>query len=117
MVPHTDHALYAAMVLLACLLASAFGLLHIIAAAVQLSRDHRPMNIVMLIGGALALAAAPACLFGWPGNMDALLMAIGGGAVCGAAFYNGRSGGNFHLVHHLVRFGAVLLLVFVFIGV
>lgn len=102
-----------------CVLAGLFGLLHLVAAASQMAKDHKPTHIVMMVGALLAIAAAVVNLFGIGSsfNLDGLLMAVGGGAVCGAAWQNGKSSGQFHLAHHLLRFGIVLILVFTFIRI
>lgn len=120
----SDHVFFAAWTLTACVLALLFGVLHLMAAVSAMRKGYRPYQLVMLAGGVISLLAAPACLFGWAWNMDAVLMALGGGAVCGAAFYNGRSaaaeagdGKLFHLSHHMVRLAFVLILVLNFIRV
>ncbi len=119
-----DHTFYVAWAITACVLALLFGLLHLIAVIGAMRKGYRPSQLVMLVCSIIVLAAIPACLFGWPGNIDALLMAIGGGGVCGAAFYNGRSAAEkagdkslFHLSHHIVRLAFVLVLVMNFIRV
>lgn len=111
-------------VLTVCLLAALFAALHLAAVISQMRKGFRPSHIVMLAGCLLVFAAIPACVLGWPGNLDSLLMAVGGGTVCGSAFWNGRSAAKkagdeklFHLSHHLIRFGVVLILVMNFIRV
>lgn len=98
-----------------CALAGLFTALHMIAAVSQLKNGCKPSHILMLAGSLGVAAAVFDCLMG--GAFDWLLMALGGGMVCGAAFWNGKSSGNFHLAHHLLRFGIVLILVFTFIRV
>lgn len=116
-----DHTAFIALTLAICALALAFGVLHLIAGISAMKKDFKPSRVVMPLGCVIALLAIPACLMGWPWNLDSLLMAIGGGAVCGAAYYNGKSAAAkagdeklFHLSHHLIRFGIVLILVFAF---
>ena len=119
-----DHTFFIVWTLTVCVLALLFALLHLIAVIGAMREEYKPMQIVMLVGCVITLLAVPACLFGWPGNMDALLMAVGGGAVCGAAFYNGKSAAAragdeklFHISHHISRFAFVLILVMNFIRV
>lgn len=119
-----DHTFFVAWMLIVCALALVFAVLHLIAVISRMAKEFRPSQIVMLVGCVITLLAIPACLFGWPWNMDSLLMAVGGGAVCGAAFYNGRSAAAkagdeklFHLSHHIARFAFVLILAVNFIRV
>ncbi len=119
-----DHTFFVGWAIAVCVLALIFGVLHLIAVISALRKEYRPSQIVMLVCSIIALLSVPACLWGWPGNLDSLLMAIGGGGVCGAAFYNGRSAAEksgdkslFHLSHHIIRFVFVLILVFNFIWV
>lgn len=114
-----DHQGYIALTITVCVLAGLFGLLHLVAAASQIMKDRKPAHMVMMAGALCAIAAAVVCLCGAGSgyNLDSLLMALGGGAVCGAAWQNGKSSGNFHLAHHLLRFGIALVLVFTFIRV
>jgi len=118
-----DNQLHVVWTAIVCVLAGLFGVLHIIAAASQIRKGYKPSYLVMIVGALLTIAAAVACLFGVGGgwNLDALLMALGGGAVCGAAWWNGRSSAvengdawMFHLSHHIIRFGFMLILVFTF---
>ena len=124
MVRNFDHTFLVVWMLTVCALALLFAVLHLIAVISRMVKEFRPSQIVMLVGCVITLLAVPACLFGWPWNMDALLMAVGGGAVCGAAFYNGRSAAEkagdkklFHISHHIARFAFVLVLVMNFIRV
>ena len=118
------HTFYLVWTITVCVWALIFGALHLAAAISAMRKDYKPFQLVMLVCSIIALAAIPACIFGWPGNIDALLMAIGGGGVCGAALYNGRSAEEkagdkslFHLSHHIVRFVFVIILVINFIRV
>ena len=119
--PNLDHTFFVGWAIAVCVLALIFGVLHLIAVISALRKEYRPSQIVMLVCSIIALLSVPACLWGWPGNLDSLLMAIGGGGVCGAAFYNGRSAaeksGDKSLFHHIIRFVFVLILVFNFIWV
>lgn len=124
MLPENDLLFLVVWTLSVCALALVFGLLHLIAGISAMVKGYRPWQIVMLIGCLITLAAVPACILGWPGNLDAVLMAAGGGTVCGAAFYNGRramkEAGDkrlFHLSHHISRLAFVLVLVMNFIRV
>lgn len=96
-------------------LAALFGLLHIIAAAVQFrSKDPaaRGSATLMVCGGIAMACAAIAHLAGaGPGWADALSAAPGGLLVCFAAYLNGRRSGDLHLSHHLVRGAIAALLV------
>lgn len=118
------HTFFIIWTLTVCVFALVFAVLHLIAAISAMRKKYSPSQIVMLAGCVVSLLSIPACLWGWPGNLDALLMAAGGGAVCGAAFYNGRSAAAkagdpklFHLSHHISRFAFVLILVINFIRV
>lgn len=124
MEPNFDHTFFIVWTLTACALALLFAVLHLIAVISAMRKEYKPSQIVMLAGCVITLLAIPACLLGWPWNMDAMLMAVGGGAVCGAAFYNGKSAAEkagdkklFHISHHIVRFAFVLILVMNFIRV
>lgn len=119
-----DHTFFIIWALTVCLLAGLFALLHLIAVISAMRKEYKPSQIVMLAGCVITALAVPACLFGWPWNLDALLMAVGGGGVCGAAYWNGRSAAAksgdkrmFHLSHHISRFAFVLVLVMNFIRV
>lgn len=124
MKPSFDHTFFVVWMLTVCVLALVFGVLHLIAVISAMRKEYRPSQIVMLVCSIVVLLAVPACLTGWPWNLDALLMAVGGGGVCGAAFYNGRSAAEkagdkklFHISHHIARFAFVLILVMNFIRV
>ena len=101
------------------ILAVLFGLLHLIAAAVQFkSKDPvaRGLAVSMASGGICAIAAAIFHLYwgavGGNANLsDAITLAIGCLLICAAAYMNGRRSGNVHLSHHLVRGGIAILLV------
>lgn len=119
-----DHTFFVVWMLTVCVLALVFGVLHLIAVISAMRKEYKPSQIVMLVCSILVLLAVPACIMGWPWNLDALLMAVGGGGVCGAAFYNGRSAAEkagdkklFHISHHIIRFAFVLILVMNFIRV
>lgn len=115
MTPAHDHTIYIIWMLAVCALALLFAALHLVAVISQMRKEFRPSHIVMLLGCLLAAAAIPACILGW--SFDWVLMAVGGGMVCGSAFWNGSSAARkagdeklFHLSHHLIRFGVVLIL-------
>lgn len=119
-----DHTFFVVWMLTVCVLALVFGVLHLIAVISAMRKEYKPSQIVMLVCSIVVLLAVPACIMGWPWNLDALLMAVGGGGVCGAAFYNGRSAAEkagdkklFHISHHIIRFAFVLVLVMNFIRV
>lgn len=124
MPPENDLLFLVVWTLTVCALALVFGLLHLIAGISAMAKGYRPSQTAMLIGSLTTLAAVPACICGWPGDLDAISMAVGGGTVCGAAFYNGRramkEAGDkrlFHLSHHISRLAFVLVLVMNFIRV
>lgn len=117
-----DHQFYVAWTITVCVLAGLFGALHLIAVISRIRKGFRPSYLVMLGGALGVLAAAVDCLLG--GSFDWLLMAIGGGMVCGSAFWNGKAAaaesgdaGMFHLSHHLIRFGIAIILTMTFIRV
>lgn len=116
-----DHTFLIIWTLTACALAGLFALLHLIAAVTAMAKEYRPSHLVMLAGCVITAAAIPACLMGWPWNLDAMLMAVGGGTVCGAAYWNGKSAARagderlFHISHHIARFAFVLVLVMNFV--
>ena len=119
-----DHTFYVVWAITVCVFTLIFGALHLVAVISAMRKEYRPSQIVMLVCSVIALLSVPACLFGWPWNLDSLLMAVGGGGVCGAAFYNGRSAAEkagdkslFHLSHHILRFMFVLILVINFIRI
>ena len=101
------------------ILAVLFGLLHLIAAAVQFkSKDPaaRGLAVSMASGGICTIIAAIFHLYwgavGSNANLsDATTLAIGCLLICAAAYMNGRQSGNVHLSHHLVRGGIAVLLV------
>lgn len=124
MPPENDLSFLVVWTLTVCALALVFGLLHLIAGISAMAKGYRPSQTAMLIGSLTTLAAVPACICGWPGDLDAISMAVGGGTVCGAAFYNGRramkEAGDkrlFHPTHHITRLAFVLVLVINFIRV
>ena len=96
-----------------------FGLLHLIAAAVQFrSKDPaaRGSAVAMASGGLCAIIAAIFHIYwgavGGNANVsDAATLAIGCLLICASAYVNGRRSGNVHLSHHLVRGGIAVLLV------
>lgn len=92
-----------------------FGLLHTLAAGIQLkSKDPaiRGLAIAMACGGAcVALHTAAHLAGGRPGWMDALSLAVDCLLICVPAYENGKRSGNFHPSHHIVRGIAALLLV------
>ena len=101
------------------ILAVLFGLLHLIAAAVQFkSKDPaaRGLAVSMASGGICAIIAAIFHLYwgaaGGNANLsDVTTLAIGCLLICAAAYLNGRRSGKVHISHHLVRGGIAVLLV------
>ena len=100
------------------ILAILFGLLHLIAAAVQFrSKDPaaRGSASIMLCGSAALICSAIAHLIhgGGAGSQIAVLSSAVCGVllICFAAYLNGRRAGKVHLSHHLVRGGIAALLV------
>lgn len=97
------------------ILAILFGLLHIIAARIQLKSEDaaaRGLSIAMICGGVCVAVEAAAHLVGnGPGWMDALTCASGCLLVCVPAYENGRRSGNLHPSHHIVRGAIAALLV------
>lgn len=95
-------------------LAILFGLLHILAAAVQLKAGDaaaRSSSVVMICGGLALLGAAVGQLAGAPGYWDSLAAAAGGVLICCAAVLNGKRAGKLHPGHHVVRGALAVLLV------
>ncbi len=92
-----------------------FGLLHTLAAGIQLkSKDPaaRGLAIAMACGGVcVALHTAAHLAGGRPGWMDALGCAAGCLLICVPAYENGRRSGNLHPSHHILRGVIALLLV------
>ena len=98
-------------------LAILFGLLHMIAAAVQFkSRDPaaRGSAALMLTGGMLLVGTAIAHLaYGAPGDW---MVALGAAAcgflpICFAAYLNGKRAGKLNPLHHIIRGIIAVLLV------
>lgn len=110
-----DHRELITQMLILCGIAALFGLLHIIAAASQLSGKNKKKkkwyisHWMMIIGGLLMIQAVILCVFG--SELDWASALLGGLFVCFAAFMNGRRGGNMHKVHHLIRAVIVIALV------
>ncbi len=95
-------------------LTALYAVLCVIAAASQLkSAAKRDTPILMLLGSALLLCAV---LFQVLWSAWGWLFAIAGGVLIFlAAFQNGRRGGSFHLLHHIIRGVITLLLVLGFL--
>lgn len=97
------------------ILAILFGLLHIIAARIQLKSEDaaaRGLSIAMICGGVCVAVEAAAHLVGSnSGWMDALTCASGCLLICVPAYENGRRSGNLHPSHHIVRGAVAVLLV------
>lgn len=108
-----DHQGYVIFIILVCVLAGLFALLHLIAAISQLKSGGKLSSLLMLTGSLGTAAAVIDCLLG--GRFDWLLMLAGGGLVCFAAIRNGQAAGKLHWQHHLIRIGTALLLTLAFI--
>lgn len=93
-------------------IAGAFGLLTTVAALGEIrkkvQRNFAPFTL-MSVGGVGLLGAVVDGVSG--GAYDWLLALIACGMVCAGAVWNGRSRGDFHLSHHVVRMGLSLVLV------
>lgn len=105
----TDHRDLIMKMLILCVLAALFGLLHIVAAASQLRKQRYTSHWTMLIGGVLMLLAVVLCVTGsaldWTVALFASLL------ICMAAFMNGRRSGNLHWQHHVIRVSEAIALV------
>ena len=87
--------------------AALLGALHLIAALSQI-KEKKHTFPAMMLGSAMILLSAVFALLHNP--LDWMLMLCGGLLICLAAIKNGKDSGHFHLAHHLVRGGIVLLL-------
>lgn len=91
-----------------------YAILSSIAALIQMKTSKgKATSLIMLIGGVILIAAIFLNIlqipYGW-------IAAISGGlAICAAAFINGKKSGNFHAIHHVIRFIVTALLVTGFI--
>lgn len=110
-----EYTIYIAFLILTCLLAGLFAVLHLIAAVSQLRKETHPSHILMLASSLVVLSAVTGCLLG--SGFDWLLLLVGGGMVCAAAIWNGRRSGTLHLSHHITRAAVVLILVLNFIRI
>lgn len=97
----TDHRVLITKMLILCVLAALFGLLHIIAAASQFRKKRYTGHMMMLIGGLLMLLADVLCVTGSPLDWEVAL--FGSMLICLNAVLNGRRSGNLHWQHHAVR--------------
>lgn len=97
------------MKIVICILSVLFGGLSMLAAITQLKADrNRRSPMIMTIGGVLLLAAVLFLLLHW--EADWILALAGNAMICGSALYNGISGDNFHLQHHVIRIALALVL-------
>lgn len=84
--------------------------LSMLAAVTQIrAATHKDTPIMMLSGGLLLVVAA------FLQNIDWIVVIIGGGLICIAAFLNGKRSESFHVSHHIIRFIITLLLVIGFV--
>lgn len=91
-----------------------YGVLSFIAAFSQLKKTERKNSYAVMAAGALILIAAIGLhLISIPFNWAAAL--VGGALICGCAIYNGKKSGNFHIIHHIIRFGISALIIAGFI--
>lgn len=92
-----------------CILIILFGGLSMLAAITQLkAARNRRSPMVMTVGSALLLLAVLFLLLQW--KADWILALAGNILICGSALYNGLTGDNFHLQHHIVRITLSLVL-------
>lgn len=108
----TDHTLLVTYMIVTCAAAFLFAVLHLAAAASQFKKGVKPSHALMFCGALGVLAAIVDCVLG--GSFDWLLMLLGGGMVCGAAFWNGKSAGKVNPLHHVIRGAVVVVLVLAF---
>lgn len=93
-----------------CIVSLLFGVLSMFAALSQYRKAKNPTpHLVMALGGIVLLFAIIAAVNGF--SYDWIFALAGCGLICGAAIYNGKAGGNFHLSHHIVRIALCILLV------
>lgn len=107
-----DHTLYITYIIITCVVAGLFAVLHLAAAASQFKKGVEPSHALMFCGAVGVLAAIVDCVRG--GSSDWLLMLLGGGMVCGAAFWNGKSAGKVNPLHHVIRGAIVVALALAF---
>lgn len=89
-----------------------YALLSILAASVQMKASKkRDTSILMLAGGLFLIAA----VFLYKMAYSVIILIAGGVLISVAAFINGKRSGNFHIVHHIIRFAVTVLLVIGFI--
>lgn len=93
--------------------AGLFALLHLIAAGSQLRRGPLAPHLLMA-AGSLGLGAAIFYSMD-AGAYDWLLALASCAMICGAAVWNGKRSGEFHLSHHITRIALALLLVIDFV--
>ena len=96
-----DHSELILNMLILCVIATLFGVLHIIAAVSQLKKTRYTSHWTMLIGGVLMLLAVALCVTG--SALDWTVALFGSLLICMAALMNGRRGGHMHWQHHAVR--------------
>lgn len=99
--------------LLIYICAGLFALLHLAAAVSQFKTRPLAPHILMA-AGALGLGAAIYDSVN-AGACDWLLALLACGMICGAALWNGRRSGEFHLSHHITRAALALILVLDFV--
>ena len=96
-----DHRELITKMIILCVIATLFGLLHIIAAASQFKKKRYSGHVMMLIGGVLMLLAVVLCLIGAPLDWEVAL--FGSMLICLNALMNGQRSGNLHWQHHAIR--------------
>lgn len=98
------------MYYIVCIVSLLFGILSMIAALSQYRKAKNPTpHLLMMLGGMVLLFAIIAAVNGF--SYDWVFALVGCSLICGAAIYNGKSGGNFHLSHHIVRIALSVFLV------
>ena len=104
-----DHRLLITQMLILCVVAALFGLLHIIAALSEFKKKRYSGSVMMLIGGVLVLLAVVVCVIGSP--LDWEIAMFGSMLICLNAVLNGRRSGNLHWQHHAVRAAIALAII------
>ncbi len=91
-----------------------YAVLSSAAALVQMKNSQEKIApIIMLTGSIILITAIILHIMQAPFSQAAAI--AGGLAVCAAAFINGKKSGNFHAVHHVIRFIITVLLIIGFI--
>ncbi len=90
------------------LAAGLFSLAHMAAAGAGMRKSPQLSHIFMSLGSVGLLCAILASALGW--GADWLIALASCGLICGAALYNGKAGGAFHLSHHIARGAFALIL-------